>query len=172
MNPYIPEAPLRSYSFGDARLLQLGLRHSSAGSSNFSQLAWLGTQVWGLLASTDSFRRSPDASRKGVRSSLRNQFTFLCERAVTAFKKDSCRKCVGGARVAPLQSDLLRMYCRSLFSTKCRDPPKRVIHARLSSIPSLSTRTGTSQVVFRGSKLEIRALHFRWLMECWLLSQI
>ena len=58
----------RRYSFGDVRLLQLALRHASNGPCNNTQLAWLGNAVWGLLSTTDSFRRTPDASRKGVRT--------------------------------------------------------------------------------------------------------
>lgn len=54
------------YRFRDVRLLQLALRHSSAGTVNNSQLAWLGASLLPLLAASEEYSARPSADRKGA----------------------------------------------------------------------------------------------------------
>ena len=54
------------YTFGQPQLLQLALRHASAGHSNNAKLAWLGHDVLSLLAAYEGFRTLPSAERKGA----------------------------------------------------------------------------------------------------------
>lgn len=55
-----------SYKFSQGKLLQLALRHASAGTSNNAKLAWLGNSVLSLIAAYDGFSVLPGAERKGM----------------------------------------------------------------------------------------------------------